>query len=305
MDIVEETYFSILRGFSEDELARKIINESVYAYEELKPLIEVVYAKIISEKKCSLSLEEILELVSSESIKRKLKENKLKDCVLHVCFLRSLDELDWLSSSQAEEIKRRMTRDDGLLVSDIDGKFLIVIRTPFKANVVYSVLYHELVHFLQKAVGCSLHKIVDKGIRCSEEEAKDIVETLDLDLDLEKPEDPEESPLSRAFRYFYDKEELEAFIANIFNELEEFFKEQRIEFTRELLRDILEAFKHRSNSFFGYYFEVNKSLVTLSMKFSKLSALRFFKLLYVYGYFRKGFLTVKTHLFSYYDKNRS
>lgn len=302
MDIVEETYFSILRGFSEDELARKIINESVYAYEELKPLIEVVYAKIISEKKCTLSLEEILELISSESIRQKLKEN----CVLHVCFLRCLDELDWLSSSQAEEIKQRIARDDGLLVSGISGKeghFLIVIRTPFKANVVYSVLYHELVHFLQNAVGCSLHKIVAKSISCSEEEAKDIIETLDLDL--EKPEDPKESPLSSAFRYFYDKEELEAFIANIFNELEEFFKEQRIEFTRELLRDILEAFNHRSDSFFSYYFEVNKSLVTLRMKFSKLSALRFFKLLYIYGYFRKGFLTVKTHLFSYYDKNRS
>jgi len=294
MNIIEETYLHILSdsSFSDERFSESIIGESVYAYEELKPLIDDIYSKIISYKHCISNGEEILSLLNLN--RKKLKKFN-PNSILYVSFFKFIDELDILTDDQIEDVKRRMRDDDGLLVSDFSGKdeFLIVIKKFFDSNSIFTVLYHELIHFLQISTGMKIHDILKCKESISKNDVLSISETLGMNPGIVRD----------AFGYFYKKTEFEAFIANIFLELRRFFEENDISFTREIFHRVLDSFKQKDKvDFYEYFFNVNRSLALVNLKLSKLSSLKFFRLMYIYGYFRKGFLTVKTHLFGYLDK---
>lgn len=214
MNIIEETYMHILNGssFSDEKFAMQIINESVYAYEELKSLIDSIYEKIISARHCTINSDEIINLLKLN--KKKLRKLN-KNVKLYVSFLKYVSELNIFNEEQIEDINRRIKNDEGLLVSEFNAKneFAIIIKRFFNADSIFDVLYHELIHFLQKIYGCSIHKILKSNLIISDNDKKSIEDDLKINEDL----------IENSFEYFYNESEFEAFIANMQKELIDFF----------------------------------------------------------------------------------
>lgn len=294
MKIISEDILKLLNDVK-IQRSKQLIFENVYFSEIFNHLITYCFANVLTGKTVKLSGSDIKNKLNPHW--KYFDEFNISKSLVISSNIDLIKQFINLTERELSDIKTRLKNSHGIFCSDFvndKNTGLIVIDENINSiSKLEDILTHELIHYFQWNINKHIKCKLKYQTNINNSELTEISKCLNIS----------ENIVLTLIESCSDGIELETYINRIYYCLKDFCEENNIKFTRLFLSYFCEIFKNKKFETFTQYFnDIKHRLAEYDIHLIYLLKTDEIIYLMLLGYFKRGYNTFKTHIFSYFDK---